>query len=367
MELDGGEAEAGDQAGTKGKNVGWIYELKKESLQSACRKFGIGAEGTVQEMRARLSECLSEDRFRTGWNPASGPEDRGSEILPPKVEPPTTVLVGPAPMQIVRKWDLLYDNSPRLSADEFLLRLEENCIAYNLSRGQLLSCLPGLLGGLPLQWYRLNRPLWSSWDSFVRNFREMYISADYQDQLEEEIRKRTQGINERLGDFVVALCTLLSKLDPPPDERTQLKWIFRNIHPDYMTYIRKGDAYSIPRLLELGQEYELLQDRRRNYRPPPPKSKSLIPELACTTATLDTVEATPKRDEPPIRRAPFSREEKTEPTPLTLRRCWNCREVGHYFEHCPKSNRRFCRNCGNQKASTEDCSRCKSGNGSGRR
>lgn len=347
-------------------DVAWIYELKKDSLLAVCRKFNVQPKATVREIRIQLREFLGHELPKALGASTGSAKETGPAA--PSTQNPPVLPSNPLTMQVVRKWGLSFDNSSAISADEFLLRLEENCLAYQIDRDALLNCLPGLLGGLPLQWYRLNRSLWTTWNAFRRDFGTMYIAPDYQDRLEEEIRARTQGENESINDFVVSLCSLLSRLNPPPNEETQIKWIFRNLHPDYLTYVKRSEVYSIPSLLKRGQELELLRERQRTYRPPPAKEEAMIPELAYDRALFSKGGPTNHPVKSSTEVMVVNRAIPGEhPTPKTTRRCWNCRETGHFYEHCPQPRRRFCSNCGNQRAGTEACTRCDAGNARGRR
>lgn len=133
------------------------------------------------------------------------------------------------PAEIISKWNLKFNNDNVLTADEFLIGLEERRLTYQISQEDILRCMPQLLEGRPLGWFRLNRIKFSNWATFEATFRSMFLPLDYLEQIEEAIRSRTQGEKETITDFVIVLCTLMSRLSPPPSKEQQLSRIFRNL------------------------------------------------------------------------------------------------------------------------------------------
>lgn len=108
---------------------------------------------------------------------------------------------------LVRKWGLRFDGSK--GPVSFLERLEELIEVYSLTPDDVLKAMPELLHGNALLWFRNVKDELSSFREFHEHFQRQFLPHGYQQNLDEEIRKQTQGDQESFRDFVTAISTLV--------------------------------------------------------------------------------------------------------------------------------------------------------------
>lgn len=316
---------------------------------------------------------------------------------------------------IVRKWNLRFDG--RKDAIAFLERLEELIDSYSLDRDQLIRAMPELLTGIALLWYRNCKDEWATYRDFRFQFVRQFFPRDYDENLDEEIRKRTQGENETFRDFVLAITTLIRRSNNFSAHR-KLETIYSNMRPDYKLMVRRSDFNTLPELTLRAEEYEAFEKARRDFRPPPPPSHAMVqetayfhrrrPERMCEGAVVDKAikvnscsaqkaqdpepsSHTPsmagpwrcdERQPSPVRRvvsfrnehnartatggnsqlrspSPGPRSSTASPSSMT---CWNCDQTGHRFKDCPQPKILRCFNCKKVGVATTKCT-CRSGNG----
>lgn len=178
---------------------------------------------------------------------------------------------------VVRKWNLRFDG--RKDPVSFLERLEELMESYSVPRDNILLAMPELLHGPALLWFRNCRGLWDSYDSFRRSFETQFFPPGYRRNLDEEIRKRTQGDHEPFRDFVIAITTLIRR-SGNFSEQAKLDLVYANMRPDYKLLVRRSEFYTLERMIELAEEYEAYLREKSSFRSPPPPSVALVPETA---------------------------------------------------------------------------------------
>lgn len=311
---------------------------------------------------------------------------------------------------LVRKWNLRFDG--RRDAVSFLERLEELREAYSLMPEEVLKAMPELLHGQALLWHRNNRDLWTNFAEFRRMFESQFFPPGYRRNLDEEIRKRTQGEAESFRDFVIALTTLIRRSGEYSNQQ-KLNLVYANMRPEYKFMIRRQDFSSLTELIERAEEFEELVRERKTFRPPPPASQALVPETAYVArrrndrsldiAVLDSLlpetlqpqprpvsqpsqtnnsrpksnerghgkrvtfdrwadrqrggDRSPGQRDPTQRSAsPEARSSRTEPMI-----CWNCDAEGHLYRHCRRPKVMRCFNCKREGVATTRCD-CRSGN-----
>lgn len=70
-----------------------------------------------------------------------------------------------------------------------------------LSYGEILATMRSVLHGSARGWWETVRQKIRTWEEFQIAFLASFLSEDYIDVLEEEVRNREQGRNESLRDF----------------------------------------------------------------------------------------------------------------------------------------------------------------------
>uniref|UniRef100_A0A1A9UI11 Retrotrans_gag domain-containing protein n=1 Tax=Glossina austeni TaxID=7395 RepID=A0A1A9UI11_GLOAU len=91
-----------------------------------------------------------------------------------------------------------------------------------------------MLQDTALTWFTNNYHRWLEWDVFKRNLLRFFLPKRYFQNLEDEIRKKTQKRREKLNDFVLALKALTRHVGC--NEQQKLEKIYNNALPEYLRY-----------------------------------------------------------------------------------------------------------------------------------
>lgn len=290
---------------------------------------------------------------------------------------------------MVRKWGLKFDG--KRDPVSFLERCEELMASYSLGPEDFLRALPELLQGSALLWYRNCKDLLYSFEAFRRQFEIQFLPPGYWRNLDEEIRKRTQGENESFRDFVVAIMTLIRR-HGTLSEQGKLDLIYNNMRPEYKLMVRRRDFCSLAEMMERAEDYEAYLREKATFRPPPSANIALVPETAYThrrkgerqleTAAVDRRPQEPRKRSPTdkprtpvtgsgyrvgsnVNRPRVERPVVTGGTPISSKgspRCFRCGEKGHYAKGCGRPRVITCFGCGKPGVTVRQCN-CKAGNG----
>ncbi|KAJ8951996.1 hypothetical protein NQ314_007614 [Rhamnusium bicolor] len=352
---DTGNIELGDL------RLSWIYKLKKDQIDAELGKFRLDLTGTVEEKKRRLIRFIREG-CTSPLPPAIFPSipppfplqpppvARATAALPYRLAPESPAL---DPWQ-VHKWNTHFNGKGDPAA--FLERLDEICSYTNIRKEQLLPVLPELLQGPALLWYRNNKAHWDTWAKFTRDFRTFYFPKP----------------DEPATNYLTDLQTLVRRHgDLNPEQ--ELRWLYRNLLPDYRQYIRRNDFTDVSSLSAKIKEFELLRQevrqvydgkepisrrntaRRFENRSPEQYSVPLrqaeshpVVERPVPMPRNTRLPATPREEPPNILRqqdtptapqtaprtyrSPEPSENRKSTTAATYDRniCWRCGRTGHF-------------------------------------
>lgn len=358
----------GDDTQTSPKHsLNWVYRLKKRPLTGELLTRGIPPKGSVQEMRAKLCEYLSTHETHTSTrdihsstrhqpeprNPAVTPSQHHDRPQVPRAMPHTTA---GQTCDLVRKWGLKFDGVEGVVG--FIERLSELRTAYGFSEESLLVAIPELLKGKALLWYRNNKQDWATWDDFIADLRTTFLPPDYLSILEDDIRKRTQGHDESITDFAIALRTEMRRHGGFSNQK-QIDFIYKNLRPEYKSYIRRRDFTSLHDLLQLGTEYEYNCREAKSFRPPPNPAQSRFTDTAYRPRAY---RLPPDRLHRPPVVAAAQQEPVPRPSQQPADKCWNCLKTGHRYSACRAPRSLFCYRCGDKGETVKTCKKCSAGN-----
>lgn len=188
---------------------------------------------------------------------------------------------------------------------------------------------------------------------------------DYEFSLWDEIRRRTQGSQEKVISFVVAMQNLFNKLPEAPTEATKIQLLRRNLLPYLQGRLATQNISSVQELLRLSRSVEETELRLQRFVPPPTNYRQLLePELAYhkpsynvhalnTSESLSFVEPTAQTpadcDPVAVDVISSSREQNV---------CWNCGSPEHRFRQCQQERKMFCYRCGKDKVTLKSCPTC---------
>lgn len=250
----------------------------------------------------------------------------------------------------VSQWKISFSgdyNGPSVNA--FLEQVNEYSISRNVSKSDLCNSAVELLTGRALIWYRSVRSQIKSWDEFVRLLRAEYEPHDYELELWDEIRSRTQGPDETVSSYFACMINLFARLPMEPSERQKLQVLQRNIAPDFIRGLGLIKVETVEELRGLCKQLESNRIIAEKFKPPPSNRRNLLePDLAYQSRSRTTAAHT-SEVQSTIRTNPTSNQ-----------RCWNCQAAGHYYTNCRRPRNKFCYGCGTRNHTKSTCPKCKS-------
>lgn len=258
----------------------------------------------------------------------------------------------------VSQWNIKFTGDGQgLSVNAFIERVEDLCDARHVPREDLWLSAIDLFQDSALIWFRAIRNRVHSWRELITLLRDEFLPFDYEEDLLNEIKSRTQGEEERFGIYVATMENLFRRLPTPMPEREKLRLLIRNIAPFYSDRLSLQDISSVDELLCLGRKLEQSRWRMDRFRPPTANRYLLEPDLAYKGHRPRKYN-THADSAAPIPVDNGTKLQGTEVTGLSSL-CWNCAKEGHSFRSCPKPRGgRFCYGCGNPNVVRYRCVRC---------
>lgn len=265
----------------------------------------------------------------------------------------------------VVKWNITkFSGDGRVSLSSFLETVEELCMARNVSSVQLLASASDLFTGQALIWFRAVRDSIDSWSELVAELRQQFQPSNYNDRLFQEIRQRTQGLDEPIGIYIAVMQNMFRRLTVPVSEEVKLKILLQNISPFYQGRLSLTDVMTVDDLLSVGRRIESRKLMMDSYVPPPKNKGQLMePDLACIYSSSSSISGSSRLDE-------IGEVVSSNRVPNNeVRKCWNCGGTDHLANRCIRALKRHCFGCGRPGVVRSECSNCRnhSGNGSSRR
>lgn len=251
----------------------------------------------------------------------------------------------------VSKWNVRFDGQG--SVTNFIERIEEIRISRGITKEQTLRAAPELLSHNALMWYRTNT--FASWDDLLRQLKDAFQPYDYDNSLWDELRRRTQGAQEKVVVYVAAMECLFRKLSTPAEEHVRLSLISRNLLPAIQIQLSLLQVKSVRELTAAARAIEETAARADRFCPPPTNYRQLLePELAYHKPSQSS--ALMSIDSDLSTHCQAVQDNRTSRVV-----CWNCDQAGHTFRACSRPRRKFCFRCGRQNETTQSCPTC-SGN-----
>lgn len=228
----------------------------------------------------------------------------------------------------------------------FVNRLKDIKKSRELSDDDILKALPEILKGKALQWFRTIEPGKSLADVF-QEMKDVFVPANHERLLREEIRLRTQGESENIDMYVTSLLTMFARLITPMSKEEQLDRLVDNLNPTMRQKIKRSKISSVQDLVKKGREVEAVELAVKMYVPPPRPEVSLDPALAC-----DQRKTKKSSDNAPRTVGKVNSMSKDN------FKCFNCGETGHKFRQCGKTKSgKFCYVCGKKGVGKYECCR----------
>ena len=103
---------------------------------------------------------------------------------------------------------------------------------------------------------------------------------NFQLRVREEVRRRTQGPDEAIADYLVGLRQIMNYVSPSYSLEEQVNFAYANLHPNYRSKIERDQIRTLAELEAKGEQLEAARLLSREYRPPHSHRDSLFPEHA---------------------------------------------------------------------------------------
>lgn len=155
------------------------------------------------------------------------------------------------------------DSDPLL----YLAKCQDFLALHPLTDSEILATFRTVLHGTARDWWEVARTTVTAWHEFESSFLTAFLSEDYEDELAERVRIRTQGERESIRDFAFTYRALCKRWKPTLTESELVKMTLKNIKP-YLASQLRGRVTTVEDLVRLGQQLENyhLQQLQYNYR-----------------------------------------------------------------------------------------------------
>lgn len=245
----------------------------------------------------------------------------------------------------VSQWGLTFSgDEDSTSVGAFLERVEEFRVSRNLTTEELFNSAVELMKGSALIWFRAIKTEIHSWEDFAIRIRREFEPYDYEYELWQEIRARTQGPTERVGSFFACMINLFTRLPHPPTEEEKLNILKRNMEPYFILHTGLIEVTTVEQLRDICRRLEANRFRATNSQPPPTNRRKLLePDLACPMKARALTHAV---------------ETSRDTNPRNHSRCWNCNKIGHNYSACRSPRTKFCYTCGTPNCTKASCTKC---------
>lgn len=252
----------------------------------------------------------------------------------------------------VYKWNLKFTgNVKEMSVSSFLAAVSDLSLARHVGANELFDSAMDLFSGKALIWYKAARRSAKNWEELTTMLKNDFQPANYEEELFDEIRHRTQGVDECISVYMAIMSEMFSRMPVVIDESIQLKILLRNIHPYFQTHLGLVDVSSLDHLKELCRKLEAQREAAEQFVPPSKRQFVLEPDLCYVSASESSSR-------------PSSGDARQN-----IRRCFRCQNLGHIAVNCPLSSKVHCFKCKLEGYRTYNCPKCSknSGNGQDRR
>lgn len=239
------------------------------------------------------------------------------------------------------KWNLSFSGiHPNESVISFLEKVECFRISRAVSKEELLTCAGDLFKAKAWTWFTVNKDKFQTWDDLVSKLKQDFLPYNYEEDLLDEINRRTQGRDEKVSQYICDMEALFNRLPTKPDESHMIHKIRRNLLPQYISHLALQDISSLDELTLLCKRLEESLSWSDRYKPPlTRKSQLLEPDLSYSTAHA-------------------FRSNTNNVSTINLNKCWNCNQSGHHYNVCKFRRNIFCFGCGAKNVTKNNCECC---------
>jgi hypothetical protein len=243
----------------------------------------------------------------------------------------------------IKDWGVKFSGRGSLSVNAFLERIDELKDARNADDDDLFRYAIDFFEEEALIWFRANKNAVSSWSELVKLLVNTFQRPNYQDELLEEIKGRTQSKQESIVIYVSIMQNMFNRLPIPLTELQKLVILRKNVQPYFQKEVCRDTFNTVAEFTSVMRMIEHTKLSCESFREPTLTGHSLERDLAYQGAGLSMQYG--HNDVLAIGNNLHSQS-----------KCWNCRSPGHRFRDCnlPKQ-RLFCYKCGRFGNTVEKC------------
>ena len=162
-------------------------------------------------------------------------------------------------------WKISFSGKSGVSAEDFLIRLEECREFTPINDDVLLRALPLLLQDIALQWFRIRKNRWRSWSEFRADFRRRFGDYDFASRVREQISSRSQGPKEKVDEYLTQLEGLIAMLKDEVPLVEQLDWAYRGLRSEFKKVLQRSDFRYSDELAQRGRRWEMTWAAAKEY------------------------------------------------------------------------------------------------------
>ncbi|XP_061725385.1 uncharacterized protein LOC133531270 [Cydia pomonella] len=242
----------------------------------------------------------------------------------------------------IKDWGVKFSGRGSVSINAFLERVDELKDARNAGNDDLFRYAIDFFEEEALIWFRANKNSVTNWTELVKLLMDTFQEPNYQDELLEEIKRRTQSRQESVIIYISTMQNMFNRLPEPLTELQKLVILRKNVQPYFQKEICRDSFSTVAELTAVLKVVERTKLTCEKFKEPTQDTYSLERDLAYQGIG----EAGQRKQN-----------EVAAIGDKTQSKCWNCRSPGHRFRECSLPRQRlFCYKCGRFGNTIQKCS-----------
>ena len=205
----------------------------------------------------RSSTPLSQASFRYP------PPDLSDIGLPPssKVSATPSLIVKP-PVRL--QFPVFGESREATEVFNYIEQCENFLTLRPLTDGELMATLSATFKGPAKSWWTAEKKKVKNWSEFRKSFFSAFLTTDYQNEVEEQLRVKVQGADQCIRDFVYDYRALCLRWKSDITEEELVRRVMNNCNPALVSGLR-GTVHTVEQLVKLGSMVERDWAAKKDY------------------------------------------------------------------------------------------------------
>lgn len=264
--------------------------------------------------------------------------------------------------QPISSWGIKFNGDSK-SVYYFLERVSDLAQSRNFSEIELFNSAVEFFIGDAFVWYRSVRSIVTDWQGLVKRLKNDFLPPCADDDIWEQIRQRKQKRNESITIFIAHLENLFSRLSLPPAEITKVKYIRKNLLPEYINQLALHTADSVNDLSILCKRLEeVVQLTSQSVSKKNSHLSYLDDSQPSTSTSVYKKQFHDRKNVSTSNKNSFKNnvQKSTENSKDSKSKiiCFNCNLPNHTYNSCREKRKLFCFRCGEPNVKVSNCSKC---------